>query len=300
MKCKYRIRRFYSKGAFLVLLWTALICIGCAPQIRRYAGALESFSDLELPIHTNWLIVIPLLVACFSTPLIGWLADARFEVYRAGIIMLLLYMVINCFLLVIEALSWENNSTLKWIYFSITSTLFVIGTSIWIVTTVPLGLDQMPDASSSSITSFIAWLVCSIYIGRWVTNDLVLIKEWCVDKEQHFNYSLTWALFSTICMNIVLVSDFIFSPKWLIIEPKSPQSLRTMYGILKFAAKHKAPINRSALTYWEKNIPSRIDLGKSKYGGPYTTEDVKTILRLLVMCLPISFINFSFSLQSME
>ena len=180
MKCKYRIRRFYSKGAFLVLLWTALICIGCAPQIRRYAGALESFSDLELPIHTNWLIVIPLLVACFSAPLTGWLADARFgnyKVYRTGIIMLLLYMVINCFLLVLEALSWENNSTLKWIYFSVTSTLFVIGTSIWIVTTVPLGLDQMPDASSSSITSFIAWLVCSIYIGRWVTNDLFLIKE---------------------------------------------------------------------------------------------------------------------------
>ena len=37
------------------------------------------------------------------------------------------------------------------------------------------------------------------------------------------------------------------------------------------------------LTYWEDDIiPSRVDLGKSKYGGPFTiaqVEDVKTILR---------------------
>ena len=56
--------------------------------------------------------------------------------------------------------------------------------------------------------------------------------------------------------------------------------------MLKFAAKHKAPVNRSALTYWEEDIPSRVDLGKSKYGGPFTTEqveDVKTFLKLLVV-----------------
>ena len=51
----------------------------------------------------------------------------------------------------------------------------------------------------------------------------------------------------------------VFSPKWLIIEPKSPQSLKTIYRVLKFAAKHKASLNRSALTYWEEDMPSRID-----------------------------------------
>ena len=59
--------------------------------------------------------------------------------------------------------------------------------------------------------------------------------------------------------------------------------------MLKFAAKHKAPVNRSALTYWEEDIPSRVDLGKSKYGGPFTTEqveDVKTFLKLLVVSVP--------------
>ena len=29
------------------------------------------------------------------------------------------------------------------------------------------------------------------------------------------------------------------------------------------------PERRSAFTYWEEDIPRRIDLGKSKYGGPF-------------------------------
>ena len=44
------------------------------------------------------------------------------------------------------------------------------------------------------------------------------------------------------------------------------------------------PENRSAFTYWENDIPPRIDLGKNKYGGPFTTEEVedtKSFFRIL-------------------
>ena len=44
------------------------------------------------------------------------------------------------------------------------------------------------------------------------------------------------------------------------------------------------PLNRSALTYWEEAEPSRIDLGKEKYGGPFLEKDVesvKTFFRLI-------------------
>ena len=56
--------------------------------------------------------------------------------------------------------------------------------------------------------------------------------------------------------------------------------------MLKYAWQHKCPERRSAFTYWEEDIPPRIDLGKSKYGGPFTTEeveDVKTFLTLLLV-----------------
>ena len=89
--------------------------------------------------------------------------------------------------------------------------------------------------------------------------------------------------------------------KLLIIEPKSPQSLKIIYKVLKFAAKHKAPLNRSALTYWEDEMPSRLDLGKLRYGGPFTTEqveDVKTILKLLAVSLPIMVVAVTHCLHS--
>ena len=50
-------------------------------------------------------------------------------------------------------------------------------------------------------------------------------------------------------------------------------------------------------------MPSRIDLGKSKYGGPFTTEqveDVKTILRLLAISLPLFFIGVSFNFHTFQ
>ncbi len=100
-------------------------------------------------------------------------------------------------------------------------------------------------------------------------------------------------------MLIVLISDFFLTPKWLIIEPKAPKSLKTIYRVLNFAFKHKAPVNRSALTYWEEDIPSRIDLGKTKYGGPYTieqVEDVKTLLQILALTTPLWISLTSFNM----
>ncbi len=61
--------------------------------------------------------------------------------------------------------------------------------------------------------------------------------------------------------------------------------------IVRYAIKNKHPMHRSAFTYCEDELPSRIDFGKTKYGGPFTTEqveDVKTFLRLLVITVVAS------------
>ena len=59
-----------------------------------------------------------------------------------------------------------------------------------------------------------------------------------------------------------------------------------IYKVLKYAWKHTFPENRSSFTYWENDIPPRIDLGKNKYGGPFTTEEVedtKSFFRILLL-----------------
>ena len=70
----------------------------------------------------------------------------------------------------------------------------------------------------------------------------------------------------------------------LTILPQLFNPYKLIFRVLNYAWKHKYPERRSALTYWEEDIPSRIDLGMSKYGGPFTVEEVenvKTFFRLL-------------------
>ena len=79
----------------------------------------------------------------------------------------------------------------------------------------------------------------------------------------------------------------------LIIEPVTQNPFKLIFKVLRYAIKTKQPRRRSAFTYWEDELPSRIDFGKSKYGGPFTTEqveDVKTFLRLLIMITIASII----------
>ena len=78
--------------------------------------------------------------------------------------------------------------------------------------------------------------------------------------------------------------------KWLTIEESSRNSLKIIVRVLGYSYKHRRPERRSAFTYWENYIPSCIDLGKEKYGGPFTyeqVEDVKTMFRLLLLMLSL-------------
>ena len=70
------------------------------------------------------------------------------------------------------------------------------------------------------------------------------------------------------------------------IQKTTRNPLKIVLRILAYSFKHKFPERRSSLTYWENSIPSCIDLGKDKYGGPFTyeqVEDVKTMFRLLLL-----------------
>ena len=55
------------------------------------------------------------------------------------------------------------------------------------------------------------------------------------------------------------------------------------------------------MTYWEEIIPRGMDLGKRKYGGPFTSEqveDVKTFFRLLLLFVLALFYFCTFFLST--
>ena len=265
-----------------------------------FNGVLFSYSGTY-----SQLALVPLVPFFICAPLSGWCADARcgnYKVFKVGSVLMFISSVMACLCALFVINMNENSVILHVLSGAISLVVYAIGSvgsAAFIVTAVKLGLDQMPEASPANITSFIAWFVCSISAGVWLLEVVLISLKCTVLSTSSIHWILQSAssvqiqvmiIFPSILMCIVVCSLFLLAPKWLIIEPKCPQSLKTIYQVLKFAAKHKSPLNRSALTYWEENIPSRLDLGKSRYGGPFTTEqveDVKTFFKVLIVLLPV-------------
>ena len=66
-----------------------------------------------------------------------------------------------------------------------------------------------------------------------------------------------------------------FGNKIFSVEESSKNSLKIIYKVLVYSFKHKYSERLSDFTYWENDIPSRIDLGEEKYRGPFTYEQVE-------------------------
>ena len=96
-------------------------------------------------------------------------------------------------------------------------------------------------------------------------------------------------IISGFSLSLVLVTQSFFKHKLENLSLiKNP--IKLIVGVLCYARKHNYPENRSALTYWEKEAPSRLDLGKGKYSGPFTeeeVEDVKTFFHMLPLFIAV-------------
>ena len=88
-------------------------------------------------------------------------------------------------------------------------------------------------------------------------------------------------LLSVLVLLVVIfgmpISFCIAKRKWFIIDSGIGNPYREVARVVGFARRHKVPIQRSAFTYWEDDIPTGLDLGKNKYGGPFTTEQVENV-----------------------
>ena len=90
-------------------------------------------------------------------------------------------------------------------------------------------------------------------------------------------------------LSAAITSTLLFN-YWLVKEPVTQNPFKMVYNVIRYAIKHKQPQNRSVFMCCKDQLPSHIqfDFGKSKYGGPFTTEqveDVKTFIRLLEIAI---------------
>ncbi len=273
---------FKSKSVFLILFWNFLVL-----TVFHYLIAFHKNSEIHVTasikyIYSGWCLFPVILLY----PLMGWLADSRYGRYRT-IKCGLWVMWVASFLLSMVSIvkyvthSYDSNywSGIDFLFFGV----LALGLSMFQANIIQFGIDQLIDASSTDITSYINWYVWTLYASEIV----VLLTQKCINSN---NFRLPSTLLLPIFLFFSLLSDLLFS-KYLIMEPVTHNPLKLLRNVLLYALKTKYPRQRSAFTYWSDRPYSRLDLAKTLYGGPFSTEEVenvKTFFRVLVLVCVMS------------
>ena len=232
-----------------------------------------------------------ILIFC---PIAGFLADVKFSRFRAivtssYVLLLSVIMVIlaqslalpNVYCFLIQNRTCSNDH-LFWIGLGL-SFLFgiflIIGFVGFIANAIQFGLDQLHDSPAEDQSLFIHWFVWIFYVYIILSSNGIGLL---LNLSQPFlkYIVITW-IFVVPLLYVVLLVVALCSAhhqrKWFIIDVKRVNPYKLVLKVTKFAYQHKIPIRRSAFTYCEDDLPSGLDLGKNKYGGPFTAEEVEDV-----------------------
>ena len=291
-KIKYNIQLIRSKAAALVLVLDFGI-----QMFRNFSkflmAALVPYIIHNMNNPTFLMVSVSSMQFTYLLyPIGGLIADSLIGRYR-----MIVVSMYTCFITWVGialgfAVFWfyakDYNSTLA-ISLLILICITQIGVAGFQSNIIPFNIDQLMGASGDQLSAIVNWhmfvffalpLIAVVVIHPYFRSVLVIV-----------------CLFATgIAITIVILSHSLFK-HWLDPTPHIANPIKLIIRVLNYARKNKYPRNRSALTYWENTYPSRLDLGKKRYGGPFSeeeVEDVKTVLRLLPVFV-IAVLGFPFA-----
>ena len=269
-------RRIYSncsKEIILIILWDALM------NFQVYT-LLSIDSSLDQSYY-NIVADITFCLTFLIFPFFGLLADIKTGRYKSIIIGV--YISFAAWIIGGLAVIFDSFIMLKPLYLSSLFFYFslqIIGYCTIHSNIVQFNIDQSVGASANQLSAIIYWHFASTPIVLSISK-----AGKCLFNE----YALVFYIVSGVSVCTVIISNLLFK-HWLDTTPYIINPIKLIANVLKYAWNNKYPKNRSALTYWEEDYPSRLDLGKEKYGGPFSVEeveDVKTVLRLIPLLICI-------------
>ena len=288
------------KGIVMILLWNVIVGIiygilQCVAMLVAIGTNSHSDRPAAYPFRQAVFICMGILalisfLQIIFYPLSGLLADMKCGRYRIVTLSQVVITLALLLLIVAGVLSKINSDHYykKIIVICAISTVLVLpGFTGFQSNAVQFGLDQLLDAPSKTLSSFLCWYVWTDNIGQSIariTGSLGL----CYPNINKYLYVFPIIL-SGVTSSLLLLGCYKHS--WFYCETKTYNPYQKIYKVLKFVAKNKYPLRRSAMTYCDDIVPSRMDYAKLLYGGPFTTEvveDVKTFLRMLLMLFLVS------------
>ena len=282
-----------------------IIC-SIAIQLSNLARSIHLEQD---ELSTNKIGTTVLLGLTFlGYPLLGYIADVcltRYRTLKCSFIFLIVGCTIGLLLsLVIIFASLTSKFEEKslsinnmYIFLLPITVLITTGVGLFEANALQFGLDQLLEAPTPKLIAFIHWyywthnavqLVVMYFTIGWLPIEKT-IRASSRHEADIINDTLITVL--VITLGLAAVGSLVLlhkSKRHLHILRAGLNPFKNIYKVLKYSWNHKVPEHRSAFTYWEEDIPRRINLGKNKYGGPFTNEEVedtKTFLRILPLLL---------------
>ena len=244
-------------------------------------------------------------------PLVGHLTDIYLTRYRSLKLSYGILIFTACAAVVYSGIDLAASSIWKITIFHHWKTVTVwiimflvysVGLGLFEANAIQFGLDQLLEAPTPKLIAFIHWYywaqnvgsLAFFYItesGLIISKEIDLMTNATISQALYKQLSSSVVIPQLIVMTIILTGVLIkicTTKKHFYVQKTGLNPFKNIYKVLKYSWKHKVPEHRSAFTYWEEDIPRRIDLGKNKYGGPFTNEEVedtKTFLCILPLLL---------------
>ena len=289
----YKLWTFSSRGTFLLLILNFFVWSGHGIPTTGIPYYLFNTKNQRSTPRT--LTMVPVVLWLPAVLLFGLLADIRYgrkKIVFFGLLLMWMFALIDCARVTFFYYSpdfWHkiDSGVFDDSFSTVIASVSAIANAPFLVNSVQLAIDQLVDASAEQVSSFIQWYVFSSYFGAWIFQLLTAGPLLHCFRNAGLIEPLirfTLAIFNTLALGLAMVCGNL-----IVTLPIGANPMKLVGKVLKFASKHKYPVCRSAHTYWEDKIPSRINLGKEKYGGPYTNEqveDVKTFFRMICLTIP--------------
>ena len=286
-----------SKPAFLVIIWKLFVGAVFGPKVTTPILVFLKYEGLHGLPHFAMIAIFSYTSQALLTlffPLGGFIADVcvgRFKTILTSLWLIwIASLVMSVGIAVLYYISLNTKVT-GGVVISFVVISLIIGLLLYVAlagfeaNVVQFGTDQLLEAPGEELSFFIHWFVWADYVGHMVS-EISFAFYSCshtvvMGMAIFVMLLITLGLMCVLCYSCSVYSLFTSLPA-------NQNPYKTMLQVLNFARKHKHPVQRSAMTYCENEPYKRIDLGKQKYGGPFTTEqveDVKTLLRILCVLL---------------
>ena len=161
------------------------------------------------------------------------------------------------------------------------SILLLIGIIGYEANFIQFGLDQLLVAPSEYLGLFVHYVSWIFNISLFLVTAVTEIVVCCSSPRYDIRKILVLsAPFLLATVSLLLLVTGCLKRHWFYRDPGQQNPYKTVYKVFNFARKYKRPLQRSAFTYSDNYIPSRLDFAKERYGGPFTTDEVENVKAL--------------------